>query len=78
MNPTIVTLSVLGPKKKHGDDYYITVSVTVVECDISPELAVTIIGYMPAGVPLGLLPTAALPPDQVPVSPFVQPSEGVE
>jgi hypothetical protein len=53
MNPTSALLQILGPKTNHGNNYYITVSVTGTLCDTLPDVAVTVIEYVPAGVPEG-------------------------
>ena len=41
--------------------HYITVSVTVVLTEAVPEIAVTVIGYVPAGVPVAVFADAEDP-----------------
>jgi hypothetical protein len=43
-NPTRALSQIRSPKKKHVDDYHITVSVTVALCETLPDVAVTVIG----------------------------------
>jgi hypothetical protein len=42
IDPARALWQILGPKKKHDNDYYITVSVTVVVRITVPEVAVTV------------------------------------
>jgi hypothetical protein len=59
-------------------------SVTEVECDmatevaVAAEVAVTVIVYVPAGVPPGLLVLPDFVPTQLPASPFVHPAAAAE
>lgn len=50
------------PTRMHGNNYYITVSTTLVLIVTPPEFASTVIAYVPAGVPVeGLTATGGAP-----------------
>lgn len=55
----------LSARSDSLERFYCTVSVTVVLCDSEPDVAVTVMVEVPAGVPVGVfvqptIPTAAI------------------